>query len=226
VTRRADRLYAIAERLRAAAPRLVTVASLAAELEVSGRTVQRDLRALMSAGVPVRYEEGRGGGWTVDATMSLPPINLTSDEAEALLLACAAARHHAPLGSAADRAMAKILAAVSPSTAGSVQALSRQVHVAADPVPDRAALAAVESAVRRWVALQLEYEDAAGARSRRVVEPVGLLTSGGRWYLIAWCRTRRATRGFRLDRIRAARELDEPVPHRDVHALLAADRTV
>jgi predicted DNA-binding transcriptional regulator YafY len=223
MSRRADRLYSIAERLRAAAPRLVTVAALAAEHEVSERTVQRDLQALMAAGVPVRYQEGRGGGWTVDAAMTLPPINLTAEEAAALLLASAAARHQAPLGAATDRAMTKILAAVSASTADSVQSLGHRLHVMTGPGPDPAALTAVERAVRNWRALELGYVDALGAASHRVVEPVGLLTSAGRWYLIGWCRSRNGLRGFRLDRIRTAHELDQPAPHRDLHALLALE---
>jgi proteasome accessory factor B len=224
MSRRADRLYSIAERLRAAAPRLVTVATLAAEHEVSERTVQRDLQALMASGVPVRYEEGRGGGWTVDAATTLPPINLTVDEAAALLLASAAARHQAPLGGATERAMSKILAAVSARTASTVESLARRLHIEPGAGPDAAVLASVERAVRDWHALELDYVDAAGLPSLRVVEPVGLLTSGGRWYLIAWCRTRVAVRGFRLDRIRTARELDEPALHRDLHALLDLDR--
>ncbi|MDW6061126.1 HTH domain-containing protein [Streptomyces sp. FXJ1.4098] len=93
---RTARLYALVEELRAAAPRPLTVAALAARFEVSTRTVQRDLQALMESGVPVRNTPGRGGGWTVDPAMTLPPIRFTSDEAWALAAALAAAETAAP----------------------------------------------------------------------------------------------------------------------------------
>ncbi|MFE3284142.1 helix-turn-helix transcriptional regulator, partial [Streptomyces sp. NPDC059233] len=70
---RTTRLYALVEELRANAPRPVTVAALAARFEVSTRTAQRDLQALMESGVPVRTTPGRGGGWTIDPAMTLPP---------------------------------------------------------------------------------------------------------------------------------------------------------
>ena len=88
---RTARLYALVEELRAAAPRSLTVAALAARLEVSTRTVQRDLQALMEAGVPVRTTTGRGGGWSIDPAMTLPPIHFTPDEAAVLAAALAGA---------------------------------------------------------------------------------------------------------------------------------------
>lgn len=68
--------------------------------------------------------------------------------------------------------------------------------------------------------LRLSYLDAAGRASDREVEPAGLLTADGRWYLIAWCRTRRAGRGFRPDRVAAASPTDEPAQPHDLNALL------
>jgi proteasome accessory factor B len=81
--------------------------------------------------------------------------------------------------------------------------------------------AAVEQAVTDTTVLRLSYADAAGQESDRVVEPAGLLTADGKWYLIAWCRTRRAGRGFRLDRISAATPTGEQAPRHDLAALLA-----
>ncbi|WP_254715037.1 YafY family protein [Actinomadura sp. NAK00032] len=88
---------------------------------------------------------------------------------------------------------------------------------------------AVEEAVAGGMVVRLSYCDAAGRRSDRVVEPAGLLTASGRWYLIAWCRTRRAGRGLRLDRIAAAAPTGERVQARDLAELLlgsAAERAV
>ncbi len=70
---RTDRLYALMEELRAAAPRPVTVPALARRLEVSERIVQRDLKALAETGAPVYSATGRGGGWSADPAMTLPP---------------------------------------------------------------------------------------------------------------------------------------------------------
>ncbi len=81
---RTDRLYALVEELRSAAPRPRTVAQLAARFEVSSRTIQRDLQALMHAGVPLRAAAGRTGGWFVDPVMTLPPINFTATEITAI----------------------------------------------------------------------------------------------------------------------------------------------
>ncbi|MFI1519904.1 helix-turn-helix transcriptional regulator [Kitasatospora cineracea] len=86
--------------------------------------------------------------------------------------------------------------------------------------------AAVEHALATGTVLRLHYADAAGRSSERLVEPAGLLTAGGHWYLIAWCRTRRtrrtrrAGRGFRLDRITGADPTPEPAGPHDLAALL------
>ncbi|MFD8637590.1 helix-turn-helix transcriptional regulator, partial [Streptomyces sp. NPDC059656] len=89
------------------------------------------------------------------------------------------------------------------------------------PAPTPSAVrAAVERAVAGNLVLGLQYVDAAGRGSERVVEPAGLLTAGGHWYLIAWCRARRSGRGFRLDRIAAAAPTGEQAHPRDLAELL------
>lgn len=81
----------------------------------------------------------------------------------------------------------------------------------------------MEQALSNDMVLRLSYTDAAGHESNRVVEPAGLLTADGRWYLIAWCRTRRAGRGFRLDRIAAAAPTGEQAqPHNLTELLLGS----
>ncbi|MCO5968960.1 helix-turn-helix transcriptional regulator [Actinoallomurus soli] len=200
---RTARLYALVEELRAARRRPLTVTALAARFEVSARTVQRDLQALMEAGVPVRCVPGRGGGWSIDPEMTLPPIHLTAEEASALTAVLAASDASTPYAGAARTAAQKIAA----SMTGPASAAARRLAARIVTVPTRGD-AAVRSVVERALAdamvLRLSYTDAAGNASDRVVEPAGLLTADGRWYLIAWCRTRRAGRGFRLDRITAA----------------------
>ncbi|MGW4207507.1 helix-turn-helix transcriptional regulator [Lentzea sp. NPDC004789] len=212
---RTARLYALVEELRAAAPRSLTVATLAARLEVSTRTVQRDLQALMEAGVPVRTTPGRGGGWSIDPAMTLPPLHFTPQEAAVLATALAGAD-----GSDAARTAFRKIAAVlnGPATAAAGGLAAR--IVALPSRTDAAVRAAVHRALDTNTVLRLTYTDAAGQETGRVVEPAGLLTADGRWYLIGWCRTRRAGRGFRLDRITAAHNTAERVRPHDLNELL------
>ncbi|WP_405802830.1 helix-turn-helix transcriptional regulator [Streptomyces sp. NBC_01187] len=213
---RTARLYALVEELRAAAPRPLTVAALAARFEVSTRTAQRDLQTLMEAGVPVRSIPGRGGGWSIDPEMTLPPIHLTADEASALT---AAADASTPYAGAARTAAQKIVAAMTGPASEAAQELAARI-VALPTHGDSEVRTAVEQALADNTALRLSYTDAAGHESNRVVEPAGLLTADGRWYLIAWCRTRRAGRGFRLDRIAAAAPTGEQAQPHDLTELL------
>ncbi|MFI1533440.1 helix-turn-helix transcriptional regulator [Streptomyces anandii] len=200
---RTARLYALVEELRAAAPQPLTVAALAARFEVSTRTVQRDLQALMETGVPVRTTPGRGGGWSIDPAMTLPPIHFTAEEASALAVALAATDGFAPYAGAARTAAQKIVASMTGPASAAAQELA--TRIVALPAPSDATVrTAVEQALTTNTVLRLSYTDAAGRESNRMVEPAGLLTADGRWYLIAWCRTRLAGRGFRLDRVTAA----------------------
>ena len=216
---RTSRLYALVEELRAAAPRPVTVAALARRFEVSGRTLQRDLQALMQAGVPVRAVPGRGGGWAIDAETTLPPIHLTAGEASALTAVLATADAATPYSGEARTAAQKITAAMTGAASTAARTLATRI-VALPSDGDSATRTAVEQALAGHLVLRLSYTDAAGRESERVVEPAGLLTAGGRWYLIAWCRSRQAGRGFRMDRIAAAVATGEPARPHDLTELL------
>jgi predicted DNA-binding transcriptional regulator YafY len=214
---RTGRLYALVEELRAAAPHPVTVAALAARFEVSRRSVQRDLQALLEAGVPVRSTAGRRGGWSIDPEMTLPPLRLTPAEASALAVALADAS--GPYAAAARSAYLKIAASLRGPAVEAARDLTTRI-VALPAGDDTAVRAAIEQALTAHLVLHLRYADAMDRETEREVEPAGLLTAGGRWYLIAWCRSRRAPRGFRLDRVLAARSTGEPAPPRAVADLL------
>ncbi|WSQ09050.1 YafY family transcriptional regulator [Streptomyces sp. NBC_01231] len=222
---RTARLYALVEDLRAAAPRPLTVAALATRFGVSTRTVQRDLQTLMETGVPVRSITGRGGGWSIDPAMTLPPIRLTVDEASALIAALATADASTPYVGAARTAAQKIAAAMTGPASAAAQELAARI-VTLPTRSDSAIRSAVEQALAGNTVLRLSYTDAAGHESNRVVEPAGLLTAGGRWYLIAWCRTRRAGRGFRLDRIAAVAPTNEQAQPHDLAELLRGSAAV
>jgi proteasome accessory factor B len=219
---RTPRLYALVEELRAAAPRTLTVAALAARFEVSTRTGQRDLQALMEAGVPVRTTTGRGGGWSIDRAMTLPPIRFTAEEAAALVAALAVADASALYAGAVRTASQKIVASLTGPASTAAEELAARIVV----LPTRTAASvrtAVEQALTDGTVLRLSYVGAAGQESDRDVEPAGLLTADGKWYLIAWCRTRQAGRGFRLDRITAAAPTGEQArPHELADLLLGS----
>ncbi|MFF1397792.1 helix-turn-helix transcriptional regulator [Streptomyces sp. NPDC058287] len=216
---RTARLYALVEELRAAAPRPLTVAALATRFETSTRTVQRDLQSLMQTGVPVRAIPGRGGGWSIDPQMTLPPIRFTTDEAAALAVALAAADTTTPYAGAARTAVQKIAATMTGPASTAAQELAARIVTLPAPT-DTTVRTAVEQALTTNTVLEVTYTDAAGHESDRAVEPAGLLSAGGRWYLIGWCRTRRAGRGFRLDRITAATPTGERAQPHDLTELL------
>ena len=215
---RIDRLYALTEELRRAAPRARTARQLADQFEVSVRTIERDLSALQQSGVPIWASTGPGGGYTVDPAMTLPPLNFRPDEATAIAVALAMSGPM-PFADAARSALRKVVAAMSAPDHEAARDLVARIHLmwqrgelARTPV-----LEAVEEAVTGHRVLELDYVDRTGsATEARQVEPYGLMGGGGQWYLMAWCRLRDGGRTFRLDRIEAARVIDEKAPERSL----------
>jgi predicted DNA-binding transcriptional regulator YafY len=122
---RTDRLYALVEDLRASAPRPQSARQLAARYEVSVRTIERDILALQESGVPVYAEPGRRGGYAIDKTMTLPPVNFTA--AEMVAIAVALARdERTPFEAATRSALRKVLAvAPAAQTAQAAQLIDR-----------------------------------------------------------------------------------------------------
>jgi predicted DNA-binding transcriptional regulator YafY len=209
---RTDRLYALVEELRAVAPRPRSAAWLASRFEVSVRTIERDLDALRQAGVPIWAENGRTGGYRIDPRRTLPPLSLTAAEALAISIALRSTAD-SPFAESARSAANKVRAALPEDVRRREATLAAHVHRVGEQRSEHptAVRRAIEDAVVGGRALRLTYRDAAGRRTDRTVEPMGLLWSDQGWYLLAWCRLRDGVRGFHLDRIAAARFLDEPV---------------
>jgi proteasome accessory factor B len=213
---RTDRMFAIVEELRARAPATVRAADLAARFEMSVRTIERDLSALAQAGIPLWAQPGPGGGYAVDPDTTLPPLNLTPAEATAIASALAAGGS-GPFAEAGRRALSKIAAVMSAGQLTAADALGERIRVArpagaasTDPEVARA----IEASLRENLALEIDYVDGAAATTHRVVEPSGLLSARGGWYLFGWCRLRDGGRGFRVDRIASAAVTTEPIdPH-------------
>ncbi|TWP48419.1 WYL domain-containing protein [Lentzea tibetensis] len=212
---RTDRLYAIVETLRAIAPRTRSARVLAQQYEVSVRTIERDISALQQASVPIYADTGRTGGYALDTSMSLPPLNFTPAEAVAVAVALRGV-DHTPFGRSARSALRKIMAAMPSRDAGTVNELATRVRffTAAEAQAAPAVPAVLSDALVHRHVLHLVYQDKQGELTEREVEPLMFLAGQQGWYLHGYCRLRQNQRVFRLDRIVAARDRGEPAPHR------------
>jgi predicted DNA-binding transcriptional regulator YafY len=211
---RTDRLYAIVEELRAVAPAVRSASWLAQRFEVSGRTIERDVSALQQAGVAIYATPGRLGGYGVDESTTLPPVNFTPEEATAVALALDR-QAGGPFSQAARVALRKILGAMSGADAEAAQGLAGRVQLIDDSAPPRASIPrVVEQAVVDRRVLRITYGDDEGNVTRRDVEPVAFVGSDSQWYLVGWCRLRADARVFRIDRMRSAVLTRERAPER------------
>ncbi len=211
--RRADRLFALVQQLRGG--RLVTAARLAEALEVSPRTIYRDIADLQASGVPIEGEAGVG--YVMAAGYDLPPLMFTRDEVAALVAGVRLVRAFggAALARGAEEALVKIEAVLP----GPLRDAAAQVpiHALAWEMPDalRARLDALEAAAAGRTRLEITYADAGGVPSTRPVRPLGLWFWGRVWTLIAWCELRGDFRMFRVDRIGTMTEAGRFRPERD-----------
>jgi predicted DNA-binding transcriptional regulator YafY len=215
---RTDRLYALVEELRVAGARGRTAAQLAEHFEVGPRTIKRDVSALQQSGVPIWATPGPGGGYVLDAAATLPPLTFTAGEATAIAVALAA-QSDLPFAPDGRAALAKVLGGMTDETRQRTIDLAGRVWMRPEEhSPGRSPVARViDEALREQVVVVLDYVDRSGTESeRRPVEPLTFARDRGRWYLLAWCRRRRAGRWFRLDRITGARLTTERVAPRDL----------
>lgn len=203
--RRADRLLQIVQALRRhRGP--VTAQALADELEVSRRTIYRDVADLQASRVPIEGEAGVG--YVLRPGYDLPPLMFTVEEVEAISLGARLARDRgeaggdADLARAADDVLAKVAAVLPPPLA---QALERSALLVPSRAADEAAfgpnMAVLRRGVRDRASLRIGYVDAAGTVTDRVVWPLALLFYSHVTLLGAWCELRKDHRFFRTDRI-------------------------
>ncbi len=199
---RTDRLYAIVEELRgSSAP--VSARRLSDRFEVTTRTIERDILALQEAGVPIYAETGRTGGYVLDASRTLPPVNFTPAEAAAAAIALTAGSS-TPLPQSARSALAKILAAMPEDDADAARSLGDRFVRFVPPEPHLRVPRVIEQAIVERRVVRLMYRDKRGEPSERIVEPMVVVGVEPSWYLGAWCRLRDGFRTFRIDRIEHA----------------------
>ncbi|CAM5765399.1 transcriptional regulator [Labrys miyagiensis] len=190
-----------------------TAASLAAELEVSERTLYRDIAELVAQGAPIYGEAGVG--YVLRPGLFLPPLMLSADETEAIVLGLRYVdqRGDPVLSQAAHDALAKIEAVLPPAMRETAQNPVAHPGPPLRRYPDEPVeLKAYRSAIRAQAKLRITYRDLAGQPSSRVVWPIALGFMEEVRMLAAWCELRQDFRHFRTDRIATAEETGERYP--------------
>lgn len=215
--RPADRLFQIILLLRHG--RVVTAAALAIALEVSERTIYRDIADLVKSGAPIDGEAGVG--YRLRRGYQVPPLMFSGDELEALAVGAklVQAWGDTDLGKAAAQAMARI-EAVLPRHLDERLAASSRRFLAPDcmqPANLREPMALLRAGMENGRKLRVDYRRADGQPSQRTLWPLGLVFWGHCWTLGAWCELRDGFRTFRVDRILGAELLDEGFDDRYGH---------
>jgi predicted DNA-binding transcriptional regulator YafY len=197
--RRADRLFRLVQLMRGG--RLITARTLAERLEVSERTVYRDMRDLLLSGVPIEGEAGVG--YVLRAGFDLPPLMFDRAEIEAVVLGTRMARAWggARVAAAAEEALRKIEAVLPAAMRERVDRTS--LYAPGQRVSDelRADLDRLHAAIDAGLRIGFAYTAESGAQTQREVRPLGLFFWGGAWTLASWCELRADFRTFRVDRM-------------------------
>lgn len=204
---RTNRLFDIIQILRDGA--LHRAEDLARRLDVSLRTIYRDMDRLAQAGVPV--EGSRGAGYRLHEAIALPPLTLTPQELEALNLGIAIVAEAADpdLRTAAHALAAKLDAALPEGTIAEAEAWKTAITPFADTARGFAQMPTLRAAIKARQKLQITYRDVDGTQSTRRIRPLHMEHWGRVWGLTAWCEAEATFRVFRVDLIEAASALPE-----------------
>lgn len=199
--RRADRLFQIV--LMMGRGRVVTAQQLAERLEVSPRTIYRDIADLIAAGTPI--DGAAGVGYRLRPGYQVPPLMFDREELEALAFGAVMVQTWTDpsLARAAERALAKVDAVLPGHLRGR---WDKQMVVAPSffiPPETIGAMAQLRQAIDQRQTVDLTYRREDGERAQRIVWPLGLVFWGNKWTLAGWCELRNDFRTFRLDRVLA-----------------------
>lgn len=212
---RVDRLFGILTLLQSR--KYVQAEQISERFEISIRTVYRDIRAIAEQGIPVSFEPRRG--YFVTQGYFLPPVSFSSEEANALLLM------KSMIAGFADRSIQKHytsalnkVSAVLPE--GQKERLQKLDDRTKMQLPkhinnDFEFLTTIQEGIAEQRLMTLQYRKGDGARSSRMIEPIGLIYYAFHWHLIAWCHKQSGYRDFRVSRIQQLRCLDKPFQKKD-----------
>lgn len=205
--RRADRLFHIIQLIRGR--RLTTARYLAQRLEVSERTVYRDVADLQLQGVPIEGEAGVG--YRLGAGFDLPPMMFTQDEAKSLVASVRMAQAwlDPALAQGAEDALGKILSVLPVDARVAAEALAVYAPTGGLSDAEQRTLQALREAVQERRKVHIHYRDLNEQASERVLRPLGCFYWGRVWTLSAWCERRSDFRTFRVDRVVKMRALEE-----------------
>lgn len=223
--RRADRLFHIIQLIRGR--RLTTASYLASRLEVSERTIYRDVADLQLQGVPIEGEAGVG--YRLGAGFDLPPMMFTPGEAKALVASVRMAQAwlDPALATSAEDALGKIMSVLPVDARAAAESLALYAPGGGLPEPTQRTLQTLREAVQERRKVFLNYRDLAEKQSERTVRPLGCFYWGKVWTLAAWCEHRSDFRSFRVDRVTYVRRLEEQFrdePGRTLADLARKDR--
>jgi len=205
--RRADRLFHIIQLIRGR--RLTTAAWLAQRLEVSERTIYRDVADLQVQGVPLEGEAGVG--YRLGAGFDLPPMMFTQDEAKALVASVrlAQAWMDPAMATAAEDALGKIMSVLPVDARAAAESLPVYAPYNGLDGPAQRTLQTLREAVQERRKIFINYRDLSEKLSERTLRPLGCFYWGKVWTLAAWCEQREDFRSFRVDRVTYVRRLDD-----------------
>ena len=212
--RRADRLFDIIQVLRGSR-RPVTAAALASELEVTVRTVYRDVATLQARRVPI--EGAPGIGYVLRRGFDLPPLMFTIDEVEAIAVGARLVRRvrDASLQDAAARVLAKVTQVLPEALRDQLASPAIYVSEGSAAEPRGVDPATVRFAIREHRKLRITYRDETRNRTTRVVWPLAMAYYTDVTLIGTWCELRKDYRNFRLERIVASELLGEQFPADD-----------
>ncbi|HUR89503.1 MAG TPA: YafY family protein [Ramlibacter sp.] len=205
--RRADRLFHIIQLIRGR--RLTTARYLAQRLEVSERTIYRDVADLQVQGVPIEGEAGVG--YRLGAGFDLPPMMFTQEEAKALVASVRMAQAWLDPGLAqgAEDALGKIMSVLPVEARVAAEALAVYAGEGGLSREAQQALQTLREAVQEKRKVFMQYRDLMEQSSERVLRPLGCFYWGKVWTLSAWCERRNDFRTFRIDRVTKLKPLEE-----------------
>jgi predicted DNA-binding transcriptional regulator YafY len=217
--RRASRLFDIIQMLRSAKGPL-TAATIAERLEVTTRTIYRDIASLQASRVPI--EGAAGIGYVLRQGFDLPPLMFSTEEADAIAIGMRLLNRLRDPGlqEAADRVLSKIAVVLPETVRRSVGSAPFYVSEGSNRVPGGINLSDVRAAIRQRRKLHLRYRDEAGQETARTIWPIALAYYVDVTIIAAWCELRSDYRHFRVDRIRtlAILEACRPADHGELVA--------
>lgn len=198
---RMERLIAIITVLQSR--KFVTAEKIAEKYKISVRTVYRDIKALCESGIPIGFEAPKG--YFIVQGYFLPPVSFTSEEANALLLMESLAKGFADksIQKNYSSALSKVKAGLRTTQKDNIESLGDTIRL---QLPDRLYqdheyMSFIQTAISERKILAIEYKNSNEEKSKREIEPIGLIFYAFGWHLIGWCHMREEYRDFKVSRI-------------------------